>query len=55
MAKMRFSVPESIKQEFWTTFAGENKSAIITRMMRQAIEERRRHEQRAGTIDKRRP
>lgn len=55
MAKMSFTVPESIKQEFWTTFACENKSAIITRMMRQAIEERRRNEQQSGATDKPRP
>jgi hypothetical protein len=40
MATMNFSVPYEVKREFQETFAHENKSAVITRLMKQAIEER---------------
>jgi hypothetical protein len=32
-------------------FAGENKSAVLARLMRQAIEERRREHRRAAAVD----
>ena len=51
MATINFSVPDDVKQEFQETFADENRSAVITRLMRQAIEERRRQERRAIAID----
>lgn len=51
MATINFSVPEDIKREFQETFAGENKSAIIADLMRQAVEERRRLHRRAAAID----
>jgi hypothetical protein len=51
MATVNFSVPDEVKQEFNKTFAGENKSAVLTRLMRQAIEERHRQRRRAAAID----
>ena len=51
MATVNFSVPEEVKREFQRTFANENKSAIIARLMKQAIEERRRQEQRRAAIE----
>ena len=51
MATVNFSVPDAVKQEFNKTFAGENKSAVLTRLMRQAIEERHRQRRRAAAID----
>ena len=51
MATVNFSVPEDVKREFQRTFANENKSAIIARLMKQAVEERRRHEQRKVAIE----
>ncbi|EAR21294.1 hypothetical protein [Nitrococcus mobilis] len=50
MATVNFSVPESVKQAFNEAFAGENKSAILTRLMEQAIEERRRQQRRASVV-----
>lgn len=50
MGTMNFSVPEDVKQDFDRTFAGENKSAVLTDLMRQAIEERRRRARRAQAI-----
>ncbi len=51
MATVNFSVPEDVKQAFQETFASENKSAIIARLMRQAVEERHRQARRAVAID----
>ena len=44
MAIMNFSIPDDVKDKFNEVFEGQNKSAVITRLMRRAIEER---EQRA--------
>lgn len=52
MATVTFSVPETIKREFQEAFAGENKSAIIARLMQQAVEERRREQAQSAAIDK---
>lgn len=51
MATVNFSVPEELKREFNALFAGENKSAVLARLMRQAIEERRREQRRAAAVD----
>ncbi|MBW8878751.1 MAG: hypothetical protein JF614_27650 [Acidobacteria bacterium] len=51
MATLNFSVPEEVKREFQETFAHENKSAVITRLMKQAIEERKREQTRAAAIE----
>jgi len=51
MATVNFSVPEDVKREFQKAFAKENKSAIITRLMQQAVEERRREQARSAAID----
>ncbi len=52
MATVNFSVPEDVKREFQRTFAKENKSAIIARLMKQAVEERRREQAQSAAIDK---
>jgi hypothetical protein len=51
MATINFSVPDDVKQEFLDAFAGENKSAVIARLMRQAVEDRKRQQTRASAID----
>ena len=51
MATMNFSVPPDVKASFDNIYAGENKSAVLTRLMRQAIAERHRHQRRAKAID----
>ncbi len=51
MATVNFSVPDEVKVEFNSTFAGENKSAVVARLMREAVEERRRQERRMRAID----
>ena len=52
MATVNFSVPEDVRQEFNTMFANENKSAILTQLMRQAIEEKKQRQRRVLAIDK---
>lgn len=39
MAIMNISVPQDVKDAFDRTFAGKNKSAILTDLMRKAVEE----------------
>jgi len=51
MATVNFSVPEDVKREFNEAFGNQNKSAVLTRLMRQAVEERRRAQRRAAAID----
>lgn len=51
MATVNFSVPDDVKQAFNKAFAGENKSGVLTRLMRQAIEERNRQRRRAAAVD----
>lgn len=51
MATVNFSVPEDVKRAFNKAFAGENKSGVLTQLMRQAIDERKRAQRRAAAID----
>jgi hypothetical protein len=51
MATVNFSVPDDVKRAFNEVFAGENKSAVLTRLMRQAVEERRRLQRRVAAVD----
>ena len=51
MATVNFSVPDEVKQAFNIEFAQENKSAILTRLMQQAIEENRLKKRRSSAID----
>jgi hypothetical protein len=48
---VNFSVPAEVKQAFNDAFAGENKSAVIARLMRQAVEDRQRQRRQAAAID----
>lgn len=38
MATINFSVPEDVKAAFNETFNNQNKSAVITELMREAVE-----------------
>lgn len=51
MATVNFSVPDEIKKAFQETFAKENRSAVIARLMQEAVEERKRQQRRAAAID----
>lgn len=37
MGTMNFSIPDDVKQAFNAAFEGQNKSAVITDLMREAI------------------
>lgn len=52
MATVNFSVPDEVKQEFNRLFADENKSALLTRLMKEAITEHKRDQRRAAALDK---
>jgi hypothetical protein len=52
MSTVNFSVPEEVRQEFNQLFANENKSAILTRLMQQAIAEKKQQQRRQLAIDK---
>ncbi|MBU0594704.1 MAG: hypothetical protein KKH74_13345 [Gammaproteobacteria bacterium] len=51
MATVNFSVPEEVKQAFNTVFEGQNKSAVITSLMKRAIEEQELQEKRAQAMN----
>jgi len=51
MATVNFSVPEDIKKAFNKTFKGENKSAILSRLMRDAVEKRERQQRRKVAVE----
>lgn len=50
MATMNFSIPEDVKERFNEAFKDENKSAVITELMRKAIEEKGLSERRKAAI-----
>ncbi len=47
MGTVNFSVPDEVKKAFNKAFAGENKSAVLARLMQQAVAERERQKRRA--------
>ena len=52
MATVNFSVPEDVKNQFDKVFAGKNKSAVLTKLMQQAIEEQKRMGRRRRAINR---
>ncbi|HAS50997.1 MAG TPA: hypothetical protein DCS21_04390 [Gammaproteobacteria bacterium] len=52
MATVNFSVPEDVKQAFNEAFQGKNKSAIITDLMREAVERAQRRQLQSEAIDR---
>ena len=50
MGTVNFSVPEDVKRAFNEAFEGENKSAVLARLMQRAVEERERQKRRAAAI-----
>jgi hypothetical protein len=51
MGTMNFSIPDEIKEAFNEAFAGENKSAVVSGLMRKAIEEKQRRAEQDRTLD----
>jgi hypothetical protein len=46
MATMNFSVPEDVKQAFNAEFDGQNKSAVLTRLLREAVQQAQQQRER---------
>ena len=42
MGTMNFSIPDDVKEAFNKAFEGENKSAVVSSLMRKAVEEKER-------------
>lgn len=51
MSTMNFSVPDRVKEEFNKYYADENKSAVLTKMLEEAIADKKKQEQRAKAMD----
>lgn len=51
MATVSFSVPADVKDAFDRAFRRQNKSAVLTGLMRQAVEERHRRQRRAKVVE----
>jgi hypothetical protein len=53
MASVKYSVPDEVKNRFNQTFSHQNKSHIISELMKKAIEEyeRQKEQRRAQSID----
>ena len=52
MATVNFSVPSDVKEAFDKVFGRQNKSAVLTELMRQAVDERRSRQRRAKAVEK---
>jgi len=52
MATVNFSVPQELKDAFNETFYGQNKSAVIAALMREAIEREQRRLISVAAIDR---
>ena len=52
MSTVNFSVPDEVKDEFNAVFSGQNKSAIIAGLMREAVERARRKERSRAAISR---
>jgi hypothetical protein len=51
MATVNFSVPDAVKAAFDAAFTGENKSAVIARLMGEAVEQKRRLQRRTRVAE----
>lgn len=52
MATVNFSVPEQVKEAFNAAFAGQNKSAIVADLMREAVEREARRSRSQQAIER---
>jgi len=50
MGIMNFSIPDDVRDAFNEEFKHENKSAIVSELMRRAVEERRRRMNRESLV-----
>jgi metal-responsive CopG/Arc/MetJ family transcriptional regulator len=52
MSTVNFSVPEDVKNAFNTVFEGQNKSAVIADLMREAVEREQRRQQHCSAVER---
>ena len=52
MGTMNFSIPDGVKDKFNEVFDGQNKSAVVARLMVRAIEEEERAHRSAGFVER---
>lgn len=52
MPTVNFSVPEDVKKAFNATFEGQNKSAVIAELMREAVERAQRRQRHCSAVDR---
>lgn len=52
MATMNFSIPDDVKEAFNKAFEGENKSAVVARLMRRAVEEKERDQRSRDFVER---
>lgn len=52
MGTVNFSIPDDLKEAFNAAFAGQNKSAVIAELMREAIERAERRQRSRLAIDR---
>ncbi len=52
MSTVNFSVPEDVKQAFNAAFKGQNKSAVIAELMREAVARAQRRQQHRLAVDR---
>ncbi len=52
MGTMNFSIPDDVKEAFNKAFEGENKSAVVTRLLMRAIDEEARRRRSHGYVER---
>ena len=52
MSTVNFSVPDAVKEAFNATFEGQNKSAVIADLMREAVHRANARQQHVSAIDR---
>ena len=52
MGTMNFSIPDEVKDAFNKAFEGENKSAVVSSLMRRAVEEKERARRGAVSVER---
>ena len=52
MPTVNFSVPEDVKNAFNITFEGQNKSAVIADLMREAVQCEQRRQKHFSAVDR---
>ena len=52
MPTVNFSVPDDVEQAFNATFEGQNKSAVIAELMREAVSRAERRQHHRSAVDR---